>query len=78
MTLNLHDLDEIEHIVEEKIEEKTSNLPTKDEFYNKMDEVVGELKAIREETPLLNHRVSNHEDRIEIIESKLKIIPQAD
>ncbi len=47
--LTQKDLSQIEEIVEEKIGEKTKFLPTKDEFYGKMDEVVGELKSIREE-----------------------------
>jgi len=47
MSLTQKDLDDIEQIVDEKIEEKVKNLPTKDEFYNKMDEVIGELKTIR-------------------------------
>ena len=75
MTLTITDLDEIEKIVDEKIEEKTRNLPTKDEFFGKMDEVMGELKAIREEQPLQSHRLSNHEDRITVIEEKLQIKP---
>jgi len=41
------DLDQIEKIVEETVEEKigekTNLLPTKDEFFEKMDEVMGEL-----------------------------------
>lgn len=44
------DFDEIEKIVDEKIGQKTKLLPTKDEFFEKMDEVMGELKGIREET----------------------------
>lgn len=34
------DLDEIEKIVEEKIDQKTKLLPTKDEFFGRMDEVI--------------------------------------
>ena len=48
-----------------------SHLPTKDEFYSKMDEVVGELKAIREEQTVQSHQFSDHEDRIEKVESHL-------
>ena len=65
----------IDEAVEEKLVTKSdiSHLPTKDEFYTKMDEVMGELKTIREEQTLLSHRVSDHEDRIEKIESHLDI-----
>ena len=70
----------IEVTVDEVIEKRElvtksdlSHLPTKDEFYEKMDEVMGELKAIREEQPLQSHRLSNHEDRIQKIESHVGI-----
>ena len=46
-------------------------LPTKDEFYSKMDEVMGELKTIREEVSSTNHSLENHEERIEKIETHL-------
>jgi hypothetical protein len=87
MALTNDDIGKItEHVgavVEEKIEEKQlltkkdiSYLPTKDDFYNKMDEVMGELKAIREETQVLSglhEKVNDHEERFEIIENKLQI-----
>ncbi|KKU12296.1 MAG: hypothetical protein UX19_C0002G0003 [Candidatus Woesebacteria bacterium GW2011_GWA1_45_8] len=73
MTLTQRDLDEIEKIVDEKVEVRTSNLPTKDEFFSKMDDVMGELKAIREEHTVQSHRVSNHEDRITTLEDKVGI-----
>ena len=72
--------DLIEVTVEDVIEKKElvtksdiSHLPTKDEFYGKMDEVMGELKAIREEAAVLGHQVSDHADRIDRIESRLDI-----
>jgi len=51
--------------------EDISHLPTQDEFYTKMDEVMGELKDIREEQALQSQHLSDHEDRIEKIESHL-------
>ena len=66
----------IEEVIDRKelvTKEHLSHLPTKDEFYTKMDEVVGELKTIREEQTVISHRVSNHEDRIEKIESHLDV-----
>lgn len=47
--LTQKDLDQVEEIVDRKLDEKIKFLPTKDEFFGKMDEVMGELKAIREE-----------------------------
>ena len=71
MTLTEKDLDEIEKIVDEKIEERVKNLPTKDEFFTKMDEIMGELKTIRESTDIITQRVSSHEERIARIEKKI-------
>lgn len=41
MVLTQQDLKEVGRLIEEKITEKTSNLPTKEEFFTKMDEVMG-------------------------------------
>ena len=80
-TLENDDLKAIKGLIEitfdekldENLDEKLSHLPTKDEFYTKMDEVMGELKAIREEQPLQSHKLSEHSDRIGKIESHLGI-----
>ena len=74
MTLTQNDFDQINLILEnkleekleeklekkldEKLDEKLKNLPTKDEFFNKMDEQT-----------LLSHRVYDHEERIAILEA---------
>ena len=58
------------------LEKKIAYLPTKGEFYNSMDKVMGELKAIREENIVLSYmkrQVNDHEDRIEMVEEKLNI-----
>lgn len=49
----------------EDLEEKIKYLPTKDDFFTKMDEVMGELKAIREENETSLYRVSKHSDEIQ-------------
>jgi len=79
-TLDNDDFKAIKALIEVTIDEKElvtksdiSHLPTKDEFYTKMDEVMGELKAIREEQPLQSHKLSEHSDRIGKIESHLGI-----
>lgn len=61
--------DLIEVAVDEKLDENLKYLPTKDEFYGKMDEVMGELQAIREEQAVQSQHLSDHEDRIQKIES---------
>ena len=65
----------IDEVIETKLvtKEDLSLLPTKDEFFTKMDEVMGELKTIREEQALQSQHLSDHDDRIEKIESNLGI-----
>ena len=76
MTLTVRDLNEIEELVKTTVKEEIRHLPTKDEFFGKMDEVMGELKAMREEHSILSRRVyEDHEPRIEKIEKKLGIQP---
>lgn len=57
--LNKVDYDEIDRRINESVGEKISHLPTKSEFYEKMDEVLGEVKAMRED--FAAHK-STHED----------------
>ena len=78
-TLDKDDIKAIKTLIEvtfdeqfdERLDEKLSHLPTKDEFYGKMDEVMGELKTIREEQALQSQHLSDHDDRINKIESHL-------
>jgi hypothetical protein len=49
-----------------------SHLPTKDEFYEQTGEIIKRLDNLEEEKDVLSHRVSNHEDRIINLESKLR------
>lgn len=60
--------DELDSVVEEKLREKIGLLPTREEFYARMDIVSVELKAIREENAAQQYRLSDHEDRICILE----------
>lgn len=46
--LTQKDLDKIETTIDERLDEKIKFLPSKNEFFEKMDEVIGELKEIRE------------------------------
>lgn len=74
MTLTQGDFDEIEKIVEETIEERTRNLPTKDEFFEETDKLMKELKDMREEQKVLTSKVyRDHEPRISKVEKKLQI-----
>lgn len=60
MTLTLEDTREIREIVHEEL--KIQNIPDKDELYSMIDELIGEVKAMREEHAVYSHRISRLED----------------
>lgn len=66
--LNQRDFELIEKLLDERFEESFRNFPTKDELFGKMDEVMGELKTIREELAATNSRLIDHEERIDCLE----------
>lgn len=61
-------LDERITDVEERLNEKLRLLPSKDEFFQKMDEVMGELETIREEQTIIGQQTTDHEERITTLE----------
>ena len=63
--LTQNDLDEIEKLFDKKLDEKIKFLPTKDEFYEKMDKLIGEIKASREEHSAISGRQSDNSDTLE-------------
>lgn len=67
---------ELDVKLEEKLEEKMKYLPNKEEFFDREDKIMTELKAVREEITVLsdlNRKVNDHEERIEKVEDKLNI-----
>lgn len=74
MTLTKNDLKQIEHIVENKVEEildekldcKLTQL--KSDLFDKIDPILGEVTTARDERTLM-------ENRIEILEEKINITP---
>ncbi|HWA51723.1 MAG TPA: hypothetical protein VG895_01555 [Patescibacteria group bacterium] len=70
-------------MLDKKIDEKglitlknINHLPTKEEFYAKEDELLSELKTVREEITTLSglhQKINSHEDRIEKLEKFTKI-----
>jgi hypothetical protein len=48
-------------------------LPSKDHFDKRMDELIKEIKTVREEQTLLSNQVSNHTDRLTVIEEAVHI-----
>lgn len=57
----------------QEINEKLNLLPTKEEFFSKMDELIGELQVIREEHTVSSHQLSDHDNRISVLEQKAGI-----
>jgi len=86
MTLTKSDFEAFKELIKLTLQEEAEtllatkkeikHLPTKEEFYSRMDKIMGELKAIREEHAMLSGRVyENHEPRIRKIEKKLNLQP---
>jgi len=67
--LTQDDLNEVEEI----IEEKTKNLPTKDEFYKETLRILSKLDDLEISMDIITSRQSEHSDKIEALE---KIHPQ--
>lgn len=72
MSLTPSDFKIIEHIMETKVEESVKrhvgNLPTRDEFYDKMDLLIKEVREYRQERVFLNDIVTDTTRRIEKLE----------
>lgn len=72
--LTQKDIDSIRKIIDGELETVRGQiklLPTRDEFFTKMDEVVGELKTVREEQAVLSgykDQLEDHEGRITKLE----------
>ncbi|MBI3385046.1 hypothetical protein HY030_02535 [Candidatus Gottesmanbacteria bacterium] len=80
--LTIKDLDEIEKLIDKKLDTKLAFLPSKDEFYKMMDELMGEIRTVREEMAMMNNRskdffdrLENHEGRIKDLEKQTGLIP---
>jgi len=70
--LTQRDLDEIEELIgkklEEKFNEKLGLIPTKNEFFKAMDQIMGQLKKMQETYELAEPKISDHETRITSLE----------
>ncbi len=56
--------------LEKDLTEKIDHLPTKDEFYDRTDKILGSQHKDRDEFEMVSSRVSDHEDRIQALEDK--------
>lgn len=73
--LTQRDIKEIRTIVKEEVSGNINHLPSKDEFYSKMDELMGEIKAMREEITVVTgykDQIEDHEIRIGKLEDVLQ------
>ena len=68
MTLTQRDLDEIDNRLEETFVTKADFTNYRSELMNKLDEILKEILASRQEQTVLVHQVSGHEDRIATLE----------
>lgn len=73
MALTAKDLNRIETLIDRKLDEKIAFLPTKDEFYVRMDKIMKELETIREELALTPSftRFADLEERVEALEKQI-------
>lgn len=74
--LTQKDLDEIEQLIKTTVKEEIKFLPTKNEFFEKMDEVMVELKTIREEQAAFTGKLSEHTDTLENHEERIVKLEQ--
>ena len=56
------------------VDEKVADLPSKQDFFDRTDQILGNQVKDKEEIDLVNSRVSNHEERIQALESDNKAI----
>jgi predicted nuclease with TOPRIM domain len=56
----------------------TNTFATKDDMFTRLDEIVGELRALREEITILVYRQADHSDRIEKLEGDFKALKKPD
>lgn len=66
----------IKQVVDEELDKKIPNyikyLPTKDEFFGKMDELMGEVKAMRESQEIHTGSHAEINDQLDKINQALK------
>ena len=77
MTLTKKDLQEIDRRLEDRFESFKDEIfeafeKFRSEFFEKIDPILKEILASREGREIISHRVSDHEDRITVLEQNLK------
>lgn len=62
--------------IDEKFEDfeiKINHLPTKEEFFSRMDKVMGELQKLRDEVIIVNHQYERTNKRVDKVDKHLNI-----
>ena len=57
----------------QEVKESITLLPTKEEFFDSTDKLMGEVKKSREEQEVVGDTLSQHNDRLEKLEEKVGI-----
>ena len=80
--LTQSDIDEITRIVKDELDDKIKLLPTKDQYFERMDSLSGQIKTLQETINMHDGQHLNIDDnqedtdkRLKVIEDKLNISP---
>lgn len=80
--LTQQDIAEIEKLLKDALDKKIKLLPTKEEFFKKMDKLMGEVKAMRESQELhagqharLDDLLDSYQKRIKALEHSVPATP---
>ena len=68
----IKEIDEVKESIQE-VKNEIKFLPTKEEYFDSMDKLMGEIKKAREEQEVIGESLSQHSDRIEKLEEKVEI-----
>jgi len=68
----LKEIDEVKDQIRE-VKDSINLIPTKEEHFNSMDELMGEVKKVREEQEVIDEGLSQHNDRLLKIEENVVI-----
>lgn len=78
--LTFKDLQEIEVIVRKIVSDLTKHLPSKDDFFTRMDKLSGEIQAVRDSQELhqgqhseITDRLDRHHKRLSTLETSAKL-----
>ena len=69
----IKEISEIKDEIKE-VKESIHLIPTKEEYFNSMDKLMGEVLKVREEQAVTGNVLSDHNDRLEKLEQKVGIV----